>query len=102
MEYGWFKKALTKPFSKLIFALALTGAVTGSIGLVLGSISINKTNGLTYYLKPDGTAVWGNSTIWINQPNKPEFWSLYFSFENKHPEVDIKWDGKYPKDYFKN
>lgn len=98
MEYGWFKKALTKPFSKLIFALAFTGAVTGTIGLVLGSISINKTNNLTYYLKPDYTAVWGEGTIWETKTISGSF-SLYFAKEKKDIN-DIKWNGKYPKGYF--
>lgn len=116
MEYGWFKKALTKPFSKLIFALALTGAVTGTIGLVLGSISVNKTIGLNYYLTKDKEVIWGVQKIWMSDIKgiyadiKTEF-KIYFSdnagktkfYNNGNPieKIDVLWDGKYPEGYFK-
>jgi|GEM_PF-2030899 len=45
-KYFSFKLAT----NKLIFALALTGAVTGSISLVISSVAVNKTDGLNYYL----------------------------------------------------
>ncbi|BDT04964.1 hypothetical protein [Spiroplasma ixodetis] len=56
----WIKANL----SKITLALALTGAVSGVTGLIIGSISHHKTNDLTYFLNHDHTAVWGNTTIW--------------------------------------
>ena len=89
----WFKKALVKPFNKLIFALALTGAVTGSISLIIGSVAVHN-DGLNYYLKPSREAVWGKGTIWVSLNGA----GFYFA---KHGyKDDIKWDGTYPKGYF--
>lgn len=113
----WFKKALTQPFSKLIFALALTGAVTGTIGLILGSISVSKTNELKYFLTHDKKVVWGVQKIWMSDitgvyPNIETEFKIYFSdtagktkfYNNGNPieKIDILWDGKYPDGYFKN
>ncbi|WP_342218247.1 hypothetical protein [Spiroplasma endosymbiont of Amphimallon solstitiale] len=50
--------------SKITLALALTGAVSGATGLIIGSLAHNKTNNLTYFLNHDHIAVWGNTTIW--------------------------------------
>lgn len=96
-----FKNWFTKNIKKITFALALTGAITGSLGLILGSVSVSRTNELNYYLNPDGTAVWGNSTIWWNKWNSPNETDLYFSWEKRHSE-DVKWDGSYTPDYFKH
>ncbi|WP_338956696.1 hypothetical protein [Spiroplasma endosymbiont of Tiphia femorata] len=56
----WIKTNL----SKITLALALTGAVSGVTGLIIGSIAQNKTSELKYFLNNDHTAVWGNTTIW--------------------------------------
>jgi len=50
------RKILVKPLNKLILALALTGAVTGSISLIIGSVAVHN-DGLNYYLKPSREAV---------------------------------------------
>lgn len=90
----WFKKALVKPFNKVIFALALTGAVTGSISLIISSVAAHKTDHLNYYLLPSREAVWGKGTIWVSLNGA----GFYFA---KHGyKDDIKWDGTYPKGYF--
>jgi len=113
----WFKKALVKPFNKLIFALALTGAVTGSISLIIGSVAIHeyyatyfttssisliigsvaihKTDHLNYYLNQGYKAIWGKGTIWKSSED-----SFYLYFGKKINENDTKWDGTYPKGYF--
>ncbi|MCL8210088.1 hypothetical protein [Spiroplasma attinicola] len=91
----WFKKALVKPFNKLIFALALTGAVTGSISLIIGSVAIHKTDYLNYYLNQGYKAIWGKGTIWKSSED-----SFYLYFGKKINENDTKWDGTYPKGYF--
>ncbi|WP_458257685.1 hypothetical protein [Spiroplasma endosymbiont of Dactylopius coccus] len=41
----WIKTNL----NKITLALALTGATTGTIGLIIGSIAHHKTNDLTYF-----------------------------------------------------
>lgn len=87
---NWFIKNI----KKITFALALTGAVTGSIGLIL--VSSIRSNELSYYLDKDYTAVWGKGTIWVNNFNG---FHLYFGSKPKY-SVDYKWDGKYPKRYF--
>ncbi|WP_338987206.1 hypothetical protein [Spiroplasma endosymbiont of Dasysyrphus albostriatus] len=51
----WIKTNL----SKITLALALTGAVSGVTGLIIGSIAHNKTNDLQYYLDYDGNVHWG-------------------------------------------
>lgn len=57
---------------------------------------------LSFYLKPDHTAVWGGATIWEHKDNYDKnIFFLYFS-NNKASEEDIKWDGIYPSGYFDN
>ncbi|WP_342217956.1 hypothetical protein [Spiroplasma endosymbiont of Amphimallon solstitiale] len=56
----WIKTNL----SKITLALALTGAVSGITGLIIGSIAHHKTNDLQYYLDYNKQAIWGSSIIW--------------------------------------
>lgn len=51
----WIKTNL----SKITLALALTGAVSGVTGLIVGSIAHHKTNDLTYFLHHDYNAHFG-------------------------------------------
>ncbi|WJG71122.1 hypothetical protein [Spiroplasma ixodetis] len=51
----WIKTNL----SKITLALALTGATTGTIGLIIGSIAHNQTNGYQSFLNWDYTVTWG-------------------------------------------
>ena len=51
----WIKTNL----SKITLALALTGAVSGVTGLIIGSIVHHKTNDLQYYLDYDYIVNWG-------------------------------------------
>ncbi|WP_338961085.1 MULTISPECIES: hypothetical protein [unclassified Spiroplasma] len=51
----WIKTNL----SKITLALALTGAVSGVTGLIIGSISHHKTNDLQYYLGHQYNVYWG-------------------------------------------
>lgn len=94
VKVSWFNKN----FKKIVFSLATIGAVTGTIGMVLGSVSVNKTNELSYYLDRDYTAVWGKGTVW--QTENASFKFVLYISPNKKSESDIKWDGKYPKGYF--
>ncbi|WP_339045920.1 hypothetical protein [Spiroplasma endosymbiont of Colias croceus] len=49
----WIKINLNK------ITLALTGAVSGVTGLIIGSIAHHKTNDLTYFLDHHYNAHWG-------------------------------------------
>ncbi|WP_338961167.1 MULTISPECIES: hypothetical protein [unclassified Spiroplasma] len=51
----WIKTNL----SKITLALALTGAVSGVTGLIIGSLAHNQTNGYKSYLGHDYTVYWG-------------------------------------------
>lgn len=95
------EKFLIKQFKKLVFALALLGAVTGSISIIISSVSDHKSNKLNYYLDRDGRAIWGDSVIWFNkwEWNTASYFSLYFGWKKTHIE-DLKWDGIYPENYF--
>ncbi|MCL8211007.1 hypothetical protein LT336_00759 [Spiroplasma sp. JKS002671] len=81
---------------KLIFFLALIGTLTGTVGLILGSVSVHKSAKLNYYLNPDGEAIWGSSIIWQHNYNSV---SLYFAWK-KISFNDIEWNGIYPENYF--
>ncbi|WP_342266443.1 hypothetical protein [Spiroplasma endosymbiont of Villa modesta] len=52
----WIKTNL----SKITLALALTGAISGVTGLIIGSITHHKTNNLQYFLDYDGKVHWGD------------------------------------------
>ncbi|WP_338987463.1 hypothetical protein [Spiroplasma endosymbiont of Dasysyrphus albostriatus] len=51
------------------------------------------------YEKPNHSIIYGKYPIWVDKTTAPEIFSLYFSSHKIH-EQDIKWDGKYPKNYF--
>ncbi len=51
----WIKTNL----SKITLALALTGAVSGVTGLIIGSLAHNQTNGYQSFLGHDYTVYWG-------------------------------------------
>ncbi|WP_281748843.1 hypothetical protein [Spiroplasma ixodetis] len=90
----WIKTNL----SKITLALALTGATTGTIGLIMGGVLTHNME--NYYLKPNGEKVYGTTTIWENKCSscKPTI-SLYFDIKPREKN-DIKWDGIYPEGYF--
>ncbi len=88
----WIKTNL----SKITLALALTGATTGTIGLIMGVLTHNMEN---YYLKPNGEKVCGTTTIWLNKFTSSDKFILYFGNKPVH-KGDVVWDGKYPDWYF--
>ncbi|WP_342273124.1 hypothetical protein [Spiroplasma endosymbiont of Acasis viretata] len=92
----WIKTNL----SKITLALALTGATTGTIGLIMGGLLTHENNKFNSYEKPDHTVVLCNAPIWVNMYNG-SYYSLYCSNKKLH-DVDIKWNGKYWKGYFDN
>ncbi|WP_342267184.1 hypothetical protein [Spiroplasma endosymbiont of Villa modesta] len=95
----WIKTNL----SKITLALALTGAVSGITGLIIGSIAHNQTNGYQSFLGHDYTVYWGGAgtTIWATKTN--DKYKINLSFGIKKPlTTDIKWDGIYPDGYFDN
>ncbi|WP_338979728.1 hypothetical protein [Spiroplasma endosymbiont of Lasioglossum malachurum] len=51
----WIKTNL----NKITLALALTGAISGVTGLIIGSLAHHKTNDLSYFLDHDYNAHWG-------------------------------------------
>ncbi|WP_286642319.1 hypothetical protein [Spiroplasma ixodetis] len=55
------KKWIKTNLSKITLALALTGATTGTIGLIVGSVAQNKTNNISYFLNPNYTVTWGGN-----------------------------------------
>ncbi|WP_342218030.1 hypothetical protein [Spiroplasma endosymbiont of Amphimallon solstitiale] len=59
----WIKTNL----SKITLALALTGAVSGVTGLIIGSIAQNKTNGYQSFLDWNYQVHWGG---WYNYLSK--------------------------------
>ncbi|WP_342218504.1 hypothetical protein [Spiroplasma endosymbiont of Amphimallon solstitiale] len=89
----WIKTNL----SKITLALALTGATTGTIGLIMGGILTHNME--NSYLKPNGERVYGTTTIWWNKWSSPNKTNLYFA-KVKHHDEDIKWDGNYTNNYF--
>ncbi len=92
----WIKTNL----SKITLALALTGATTGTIGLIMGGVlTHNIGTNVKYYLEPNGEVVYGTTTIWWNKWSSPSKINLYFA-KIKHHDEDIKWDGIYPDGYF--
>ncbi|WP_342218256.1 hypothetical protein [Spiroplasma endosymbiont of Amphimallon solstitiale] len=93
----WIKANL----SKITLALALTGAVSGVTGLIIGSLAHNQTNGYKSYLGHDYTVYWGGAgtTIWERKTNDKHIIDLYFD-KDKRINTDLKWDGQYPKGYF--
>ncbi|WP_286641952.1 hypothetical protein [Spiroplasma ixodetis] len=93
----WIKTNL----SKITLALALTGATTGTIGLIMGGLltyqSKNELSFLNYdYTKTSGG---GGAIIWSQPMNNQHKIFLYFDIKSRH-QGDIKWDGKYPDGYF--
>ncbi|MBP1526449.1 MAG: hypothetical protein H9Q66_00755 [Spiroplasma ixodetis] len=107
----WIKTNL----SKITLALALTGATTGTIGLIMGGMLTHNVSGVKYYLTPHKQVEWGVQTIWTTNPNdtlkKDYKFELYFadeplrrkfdiSFQNWYYSTDIVWNGKYPNGYF--
>ncbi len=98
----WIKTNL----SKITLALALTGAVSGVTGLIIGSLAHNQTNGYQSFLGHDYTVYWGGdgTTIWSHKytNNDKHKIELYFSIKPEKNSDDIKWDGIYPDGYFDN
>ncbi len=90
----WIKTNL----SKITLALALTGAVSGVTGLIIGTLAHHKTNDLTYFLDHDYNAHWGAS-IWESQRSDHYKIDLYFAIKPANNN-DKKWDGNYPNGYF--
>lgn len=86
---------------KASFWMGIGATITAITALILGSVAVHKTVGLHYYLNPDHTAVWGDTTIWWNKQISPNKTDLYFS-PNKDHDEDIKWDGTYTAGYFTN
>ena len=91
----WIKTNL----SKITLALALTGATTGTIALIMGGVLTHESTKLKYYLTPDGKAIYGTSIIWWNKAISPNKTELYFAWKPTNKE-DIKWDGNYTTGYF--
>ncbi|WP_342275826.1 hypothetical protein [Spiroplasma endosymbiont of Nebria brevicollis] len=90
----WIKTNL----SKITLALALTGATTGTIGLIMGCVFTHNME--NSYLEPNGEIVLGTTTIWWNKWDSPNETELYFAKVKYHDE-DVKWDGTYTDNYFK-
>ncbi|WP_375317069.1 hypothetical protein [Spiroplasma endosymbiont of Virgichneumon dumeticola] len=74
---NWIKTNL----SKLTLALALTGAVSGVTGLIIGSIAHHKTNDLQYYLDYDGNIHWGGIVQRYGQKKKMIFIKYIYIFQ---------------------
>lgn len=93
----WIKTNL----SKITLALALTGAVSGVTGLIVGLVAHHKTNDLQYFLDYDYKVHWGGdgTTIWELKTSDEHKISLYFSIKPAYPD-NVKWDGIYPDEYF--
>ncbi|WP_339046505.1 hypothetical protein [Spiroplasma endosymbiont of Colias croceus] len=90
----WIKTNL----NKITLALALTGAISGVTGLIIGSVAQNKTNNISYFLNPNYTVTWG-AIIWSEKISGKQKIHLYFDTIKQNPD-DIIWDGKYPEGYF--
>ncbi|WP_342274420.1 hypothetical protein [Spiroplasma endosymbiont of Phycita roborella] len=91
------KKWIKRNFYKITTIIALIFAC-----IALGFACKDGRQKLSFYLKPDHTAVWGGATIWEHKDkNDKNMFFLYFS-NNKVSEEDIKWDGIYPNGYFRN
>ncbi|MBP1526068.1 MAG: hypothetical protein H9Q67_06210, partial [Spiroplasma ixodetis] len=100
--------------SKITLALALTGATTGTIGLIMGVLTHN-LSGLKYYLNSYKEPIMGVQKIWMSDIHdisvsiKSEF-KIYFADSPKKTKfynggnnierTDIPWDGNYPDGYF--
>ncbi|WJG70781.1 hypothetical protein [Spiroplasma ixodetis] len=77
----WIKTNL----SKITLALALTGAVSGVTGLIIGLIAQNKTNGYNSFLNWDYTVTfWGGATIWEHPRDDSHKIDLYFGIKPKN------------------
>ncbi|WP_339049238.1 hypothetical protein [Spiroplasma endosymbiont of Colias croceus] len=101
--------------SKITLALALTGATTGTIGLIMGGMLTHNVSGVKYFLTPHKQVEWGVQKIWMSDIHgisvdiKNEF-KIYFSDTPEKTEfynsgntlerIDISWDGNYPDGYF--
>jgi len=92
---NWIKTNL----SKITLALALTGAVTGVTGLIIGSMAHHKTNDLQYFLDHHYNAHFGGAIIWENKRSDHYKIDLYFAIKPNN-DIDKKWDGIYPNGYF--
>lgn len=92
---AWIKTNL----SKITLALALTGATTGTIGLIMGGLLTHNVNSTYSYENRDHTIVYGKYPVWINKATSSDVFLLYFS-SYPQSENDIKWDGNYPTWYF--
>ncbi|WP_339049266.1 hypothetical protein [Spiroplasma endosymbiont of Colias croceus] len=86
------KKWIKRNFYKITTIIALIFAC-----IALGFACKDGRQKLSFYLKPDHTAVFGG-TIWEHRYDKSTV-SFYFA-NNKKDKTDIKWDGKYPTGYF--
>ncbi|WP_339042266.1 MULTISPECIES: hypothetical protein [unclassified Spiroplasma] len=73
----WIKTNL----SKITLALALTGAISGVTGLIIGSITHHKTNNLQYFLDYDGKVHWGGLVQRYGQKKKMIFIKYIYIFQ---------------------
>ncbi|WDA54654.1 MAG: hypothetical protein PPFGHCPK_01110 [Spiroplasma endosymbiont of Drosophila atripex] len=92
----WFNKNI----AKITLALASVGAVTGTVGLIVGSVWIHESTQYKSFKKPNGEVVLGTTTIWWNKWRSPNMTDLYFASQKDHNE-DIEWNGIYLPGYFK-
>lgn len=91
----WIKTHL----NKITLSLAMVGAITGTVGLIMSSIITHNVGGTKYFLKPNGERVYGDTTIWIDKTTSSNIFLLYFDNKPIHTK-DIVWNGKYPDWYF--
>ncbi|WP_338962213.1 MULTISPECIES: hypothetical protein [unclassified Spiroplasma] len=92
----WIKTNL----SKITLALALTGATTGTIGLIMGGVlTHNVGTNVKHYLDHNKQIIFGTSTIWERKNHSKDIMDLYFAI-NKFTDDAIEWDGTYPDGYF--
>ncbi|WP_338959597.1 MULTISPECIES: hypothetical protein [unclassified Spiroplasma] len=84
-------------FQKISLSFAV---ITGVTGLILGIVSYNKNNQLTYFYDYDHEAHWG-ATIWARPVSNKHKITLYWA-SNKLTDDAVKWDGIYPDGYFDN
>ncbi|WP_342266370.1 hypothetical protein [Spiroplasma endosymbiont of Villa modesta] len=61
---------------------------------------IHESNKLNKFLKPNHEWVFGDTTIWEHKNNYDIY--LYFANKPASGSSDFKWDGTYPKGYFKD
>ncbi|WP_342266784.1 hypothetical protein [Spiroplasma endosymbiont of Villa modesta] len=108
----WIKTNL----SKITLALALTGATTGTIGLIMGGVLTHNLSGLKYFLASNKEPIMGVQKIWMSDIHnisvdiKSEF-KIYFADTPKKTKfyndgdsverIDIPWvKDYYPDGYF--